>query len=41
MSRKKVVTEGVQLMSVELSHTQSYLPGLHKELDITPQILYR
>ncbi len=28
-------------MSVELSNTRSDLPALAKELDITPQILYR
>lgn len=28
-------------MSVELSQTRSDLPALAKELDITPQILYR
>ena len=42
MSReRKSYPKEFKLMSVELSHTRSDLPALAKELDITPQILYR
>ena len=42
MSReRKSYPKEFKLMSVELSHTRSDLPSLAKELDITPQILYR
>ncbi|WGQ09925.1 IS3 family transposase [Pedobacter gandavensis] len=42
MSReRKSYPKEFKLMSVELSNTRSDLPALAKELDITPQILYR
>ncbi|MET4141177.1 transposase [Pedobacter sp. UYP1] len=42
MSREiKSYPKEFKLMSVELSKTRSDLPALAKELDISPQILYR
>lgn len=42
MSReRKSYPKEFKLMSVELINTRSDLPALAKELDITPQILYR
>lgn len=42
MSReRKSYPKEFKLMTVELSHTRSDLPALAKELEITPQILYR
>ncbi|CAM3546576.1 transposase [Sphingobacterium prati] len=42
MSReRKVYTKEFKLMSVELSNTRSDLSTLARELDITPELLYR